>query len=397
MLSDIKDFYSLAQYENYSQNAQFPGLPKFCKAPAVLPTYTSHSSLPSLTAVPSTTSLIHSLENLPLAFPDASSLYLSESYPCSVDKAVPCFSPRLPKFPPRFSLDSIRQWFLSHLPLPKKPYSVDPAAIEEFNRDLAGVGFAYDHVQDIFYSILNPWQRHFGYCSLYDEAAVPLSMVIDSEPIRFYYAGKNWLIELWKGQYGMTTSAEIGIYYSRGQELNIPGLFSGIFYESIPDEEMLNMSFTLKKNGRPLFSRKDRHWWLTGFKLAEFSEPEELSMDITIELKDRAMTKAFVAALKKLGYLNFHLQVRDKTVSFTYIQPYSPQPDNRFGSMEWLAQQKNQQFCEAFLFITRHYDTSLEKLLYVKDTAPDLYRQVISMGKTEQIYAAYEVLQKFIS
>ena len=39
-----------------------------------------------------------------------------------------------------------------------------------------------------------------------------MGMIIDCEPVRFYYGGKKWLIELWKGQYGMTTGCEIGVY-----------------------------------------------------------------------------------------------------------------------------------------------------------------------------------------
>lgn len=293
---------------------------------------------------------------------------------------------------------SMQQWFYAKFPFfQRKKYTPDLYTIQSLNKDLEGTGFAYDHAQDIFYLVMDPWQREFGYCSLYDDAAVSFSMVMDCEPIRFEYAGKKWLIELWKGQYGMTTGAEIGIYYSKGQELDIPAVFSGIFYESVPNEEMLEMSYVLRKNGQPLFSRSGRHWWLTGFKLGEFSEPEELTMDITIELKDRAMTQAFVSALKKLGYLSFHLDIHDRTVRFSYVQPYSKQSDNRFGPMEWLAQQKNQQFCEAYRFITRGYDTTLEKLLFIKDTAPDLYEQVLSIGKTKQVYAAYDILRKFIN
>ena len=34
------------------------------------------------------------------------------------------------------------------------------------------------------------------------------SAIIDCEPIYFSYGGKRWLIELWKGQYALTTGAE---------------------------------------------------------------------------------------------------------------------------------------------------------------------------------------------
>jgi len=102
---------------------------------------------------------------------------------------------------------------------------------------------------------------------LYDEAAAPLGMIVDCEPIHFEYKGKRWLIQFWKG-----------VYATDKPDINIPGLFKGTFYNSIKDDEFLWMSFTLKKNGKVLFERGDRHWWLTGFKLGEFSQPWELTM-----------------------------------------------------------------------------------------------------------------------
>lgn len=95
----------------------------------------------------------------------------------------------------------------------------DQDRLEELNRDLKPFGFAYDPSQDLFYSLMDCWQRNFGYCRLYDEATATFSMIIDCEPIYFRYGGKKWLIEFWKGQYGMTTGGEIGIYYTTGPRL----------------------------------------------------------------------------------------------------------------------------------------------------------------------------------
>ena len=39
-------------------------------------------------------------------------------------------------------------------------------------------------------------------------------MVFDALPIYFDYRGRTWLIELWKGQYGINTGAELGIYHA---------------------------------------------------------------------------------------------------------------------------------------------------------------------------------------
>ena len=73
-------------------------------------------------------------------------------------------------------------------------------------------GFAYDPRQDIIYSKMYPLQRSFGYAYGYDAAALGMDAIIDCEPIFFDYAGKTWMIELWKGQYGLETGCEIGVY-----------------------------------------------------------------------------------------------------------------------------------------------------------------------------------------
>ena len=73
-------------------------------------------------------------------------------------------------------------------------------------------GFRYDPRQDIIYSKMYPLQRHFGYAYGYDAAALAMNAIIDCEPIFFDYAGKTWMIELWKGQYGLETGCEIGVY-----------------------------------------------------------------------------------------------------------------------------------------------------------------------------------------
>ena len=71
---------------------------------------------------------------------------------------------------------------------------------DELDEAINAAGYSYDSKEDIFYSNIDAWQKNMGYCQLYDEAAAPLGMIIDCEPIHFIYNGKRWLIEFWKGQ-----------------------------------------------------------------------------------------------------------------------------------------------------------------------------------------------------
>ncbi|HUS89877.1 MAG TPA: DUF4474 domain-containing protein, partial [Desulfosporosinus sp.] len=125
---------------------------------------------------------------------------------------------------------------------------------DELDKAIEIAGYSYDQKQDIFYSIMDPWQRDIGYCRLYDELAAPLGMIIDCEPIHFEYLEKKWMIGFWKGQYDLVTGAEIGVY-TRAVDLNILGFFSGAYYDCVSNTDLLKMSYTLKKNGNTLFTR----------------------------------------------------------------------------------------------------------------------------------------------
>ena len=39
-------------------------------------------------------------------------------------------------------------------------------------------------------------------------------MIIDAYPVYFDYQDKTWMIEFWRGQYGINTGAEIGVYHA---------------------------------------------------------------------------------------------------------------------------------------------------------------------------------------
>jgi len=109
-----------------------------------------------------------------------------------------------------------------------------------------------------------------------------MSAVIDCEPIFFDYAGKTWMIELWKGQYGLETSCEVGVYtrpigssgpfyfvldHTVGERPYDPTAEHNQYFDCAADSDILVMSSTLYRNGQKLFSRgPEPHWWLTGFR-----------------------------------------------------------------------------------------------------------------------------------
>ena len=274
---------------------------------------------------------------------------------------------------------------------------VKVAGNNELDRGIETAGYSYDHKQDIFYSKMDAWQRNMGYCRLYDEAAAPLGMIVDCEPIYFEYDGKKWLIEFWKGQYDLTTGCEIGVYTASGPDLNIKGVFNGTFYNCASNADRLQMSLSLKKNGKTLFTRKEKHWWLTGFKLGEFSEPSELSMDLIITLKDEKMRNAFLEGLKKAGYLKDEVIINGNTVGLKFNKTRTPQPISRTTKTDWVIQRKNKLLCDNYQDITKPYDNFPDKIKAIQEQAPDIYEKVINIGKNEHLFKIYEKIKDYLT
>ena len=298
-------------------------------------------------------------------------------------------------------------FFIYHKRLKRKKYEIvrpitdiigeESERVAELNKDLEPFGFAYDPNQDLFYSNMYAWQRDFGYCRLYDEACPPLSMIIDSESIRFDYNGKKYLIEFWKGQYGMTTGGEVGIYYTTGPEVSIPGIFNGTFYYCVSDEDRIEMSFVFRKNGNLLFTRSGYHWWLTGFKLGEFSQPNELTMDITLTLDNKQMCDAFTKALKEAGYTNQEFTSRGRTVWIHFNTPHTKQPFSRTPLTTYIMQRNNESFCRAYQYLTHEYYDTLDKLEIVRNESPNMYRHILHMGKPMQVFEGFSKIKSFLS
>lgn len=264
---------------------------------------------------------------------------------------------------------------------------------DEFDEAVKAAGYSYDLIEDIFYSNIDAWQKNMGYCRLYDEAAAPLGMIIDCEPIYFIYNGKKWLIEFWKGQYGLATGCEIGVYATDEPDLDIPGVFKGPFYNCVSSKDYLQMSFSLKKNNKILFTREYRHWWLACFKLGEFSEPSNLVVSLTLTLKDKRMLNAFVKGLNNAGYLDKEITINENTVGLEFNRPLTPQPTTRTAKTDWLIQRQNQLLCYRYQKITGPYDNMSDKIKAIKKEDPKLYERIINIGKNKKIFANRENLK----
>lgn len=244
--------------------------------------------------------------------------------------------------------------------LENNTYDDDWKPETELGLAVYAAGFEYHPAEDIMGSTMNNVQREGGYCKGYDEAAIAINSVIDSEPLYFCYDGYEWMIELWKGQYGIETGCEIGIYYREQYKplSTLEKTVLGKMYRCVPDERMLDMRFTLMKEGQELFVRDwMRHWWLTGFHWGIFSEPEQLTMSVSIRFPNREMQQAFVhQGLESAGYV--YVETDGCSVEFCFARPMTPQPAMR-DKMRKGVQEINRELIKTYNEVREKYGIAI--------------------------------------
>lgn len=74
---------------------------------------------------------------------------------------------------------------------------------------------------------------------------------IQSMPVYFEYEGKTWLLECWKGQYGITVGAEIGLYYV--DAMIEPKEYANTRFTAVSDDEMVHFESKLLLQEEQLF------------------------------------------------------------------------------------------------------------------------------------------------
>ena len=242
-----------------------------------------------------------------------------------------------------------------------------------------GYRFHCDH--GFFSSTVDAPQRRAGYAWLYDYMAPRFQMVFDSLPVYFDYRGRTWLIEFWKGQYGINTGAEIGVYHADGI---IPESdYKTTWFTCAEDHEMLDCSFQLCKRGSECICNSDRHWWLTAFLVGCFSKPSALTMESCISFPNREMLCAFVDGLKRTGYPDDCLSVRGLTVCFVFHRD-----STRYNLMTrfWrsFSQWKNKLFCKLYLWVTRPFFCTEDRILYLYYYLPAAFRKLLRLPRVHK-------------
>lgn len=230
-----------------------------------------------------------------------------------------------------------------------------------------------------FSSTVDAPQKQAGYTWLYDYMAPRFQMVFDALPVYFDYRGRTWLIEFWKGQYGINTGAEIGIYHA---DTIIPEAdYKKTLFSCADTEEMLDCSFQLCNCKNECINNTERHWWLTAFLVGCFSKPADLSMKSCIRFPNREMLFAFVAGLKQAGCQKDSISVSGLTVCFVFCENISQRFNLLTRFWRLFSQWKNRIFCKLYLWVTRPFCCTQDRILYLYFYLPSAFRRLLRLHR----------------
>lgn len=229
-------------------------------------------------------------------------------------------------------------------------------------------GYAYEATQDIFMTRQNAPQKLFGYTSAYDRSAPYFNMVYDYETIYFDYNNRTWLVEMWKGQYGINSGCELGIYYA--DEVVPPEKYASTLFKAAHDDD--NLFITLKLNrhasakekcSKRLGQIRQRHWWPCIFKMGLFSKPDELFVNTSIRFKDYAMLRSFIKSFTQTLPSTFY-KLNGRTVYFTFSKS-----ERKYSFFRKLVRRFSltscHLLCKWFNHLTKDFSTTGDKLLYI--------------------------------
>ena len=168
------------------------------------------------------------------------------------------------------------------------------------------LGFEVNIYDLMTYGTVDCWQRSLGFDLLFDVLADSSSIAnIDTRRFKFDYADKEWMIQIWKGNYAMASNGlEVGIY-------NRPKGSIGTHYDAVSDEEMMPLSAKLYHGDELLVEKSaEKHWWLSVFKMSKaLYLPETLTLEFSVTFPNEEMLQQFVSSVENHGAhdVTFHV------------------------------------------------------------------------------------------
>ncbi len=162
-------------------------------------------------------------------------------------------------------------------------------------------------------------QRRFGFNKAYDNLAGLANFYLDTIRVYFTYNGRDWLIELWKGEYAMASvGCEIGYYYNDRPSSDENGRLDWSVaekkhFKAVGDEDAMYTSMELwqyvkSTDAEPVkrinFGRR-LCWWAADFENAVLENHRDrtaLVMRGSIEFPTNEMRDLFIEGLEERGF-----------------------------------------------------------------------------------------------
>lgn len=216
----------------------------------------------------------------------------------------------------------INQQFSQVFDMPKAPKYIPPDT--DINFDKASIAsYKYDPNGNYYYTDdKNAWQSNFGFNEGYDSMAPVTMMYYDTVRTKFVYDNKEWLVQLWKGQYGYAfVGGEVGVYTRKTGTV-------GSHYNCAKQEDWLKMEMCFMwdeyQTGeyRPVFNRPyTDYWWCTGFVVGFDGgvNRKQFRLVTHITFKDTEMANAFCEAFEKNGFRRVSSLTRNDVDSFVQV------------------------------------------------------------------------------
>lgn len=216
----------------------------------------------------------------------------------------------------------INKQFSQVFDMPKAPKYIPPDS--DINFDKASIAsYKYDPNGNYYYTDdKNAWQSNFGFNEGYDSMAPVTMMYYDTVRTKFVYGGKEWLVQMWKGQYGYSfVGGEVGVYTRKTGS-------GGSHYNCAKKEDWLKMEMCFMwdeyQTGeyRPVFNRPyTDYWWCTGFVVGFDGgvNRSQFRLVTHITFKDIEMANAFCEAFEKNGFKRVSSLTRNDLDSFVQV------------------------------------------------------------------------------
>lgn len=166
--------------------------------------------------------------------------------------------------------------------------------------------------RDDYYFVSQPsaWQKPYGFNKAYDLVSPYILLEYDYVRVYFQYEKQDYMIQMWKGQYGMVFfGGEIGVY-AKPHSDEPDKLYTT--YKGVDGNERPKMQITMyhdpahRGNYQRIFTTPyEKTWWATGFKPGHLTQEEpaiELRQEGKVTFKNEELATLFTQGLKECGF-----------------------------------------------------------------------------------------------